>query len=357
MGSNLTHDMKRYIESGNLHFLIGAGASHGAVEILGNIEQDLTELIKVYKEMQDTTSKELIIEKINSFIEESLVPNNALLGNDLRPEHIEEVLKRYKDFLSILHKIILERASDHLPRKINIFTTNYDLFLEVASEELKFNYNDGGAGFLTRQFLTNNFQKRIYQMSDSYSYQYEAPVFNIIKLHGSINWFLDKESIYIRNQIQLNKVEDEDIENTGYLKWQKNVPIILPTKQKFIRTLMEHTYYDLSRLYANELERPNSVLFCFGFSFADEHILSITKRALSNPSLTMIIFPFSQQDETRLLKEFELHNNVKIIRIISNEDSREYQYVDEDVNHNRENIDFDMLCKYFKDVLRQIIND
>ncbi len=48
---------------------------------------------------------------------------------------------------------------------------------------------------------------------------------------------------------------------------------------------MDSTYYELLRIYNNELDREGTLLVSFGFSFGDKHILDITRRALKNPTL------------------------------------------------------------------------
>lgn len=50
------------------------------------------------------------------------------------------------------------------------------------------------------------------------------------------------------------------------------------------------------RLYANELEKENSILYIMGFSMADEHIRDITFRAIkSNPTLKVFICSFTEK--------------------------------------------------------------
>jgi hypothetical protein len=44
------------------------------------------------------------------------------------------------------------------------------------------------------------------------------------------------------------------------------------------------------------LQKDNTVLICFGFSFKDEHILDLLKRSISNPSLQIFIIPYSKSD-------------------------------------------------------------
>lgn len=317
--NKLLDNLKKLFESCNVNFLIGSGASIKAINSLGNLENELTMLIRDYHASQNEEIKIQIIDLINSFLLRVKEPNEKLLSRTFtEDENIVETNNLYKSFLKIVYDLLLNRGSNQLPKKINMFTTNYDLFMENALEELRLPYNDGGIGNFNRFFSSKNFQRRVYKLSDSYSYQYEEPVINLIKLHGSINWSLDNESdsILIANKITINDLNIDCVNEYAYIKEESNFPIIIPTNQKFVRTLMEHIYYDLSRLYSNELEREQSVLFCFGFSFEDEHIRSITKRVLGNPHLTLIVFPFSYEDEQNILEHFSTQSNVKVIRVI-----------------------------------------
>ncbi|MEQ1964894.1 hypothetical protein ABLB69_17365 [Xenorhabdus khoisanae] len=91
------------------------------------------------------------------------------------------------------------------------------------------------------------------------------------------------------------------------------MPIVNPTKWKFHETVFEEAYYQILRHLSYELERPHSVLIAFGFSFADEHILSLVQRALSNPSLTMYVMCYSELTKDRMLEMFKEYLNVKLI--------------------------------------------
>ena len=61
-------------------------------------------------------------------------------------------------------------------------------------------------------------------------------------------------------------------------------------KNKFKNTLYQEFYYQNLRQLSYELEKQNSILIVFGFSFADEHIAEIIKRACNNPTLNIYIF-------------------------------------------------------------------
>lgn len=67
------------------------------------------------------------------------------------------------------------------------------------------------------------------------------------------------------------------------------------------------------RLMSYELEKQDSVLVVFGFSFADEHITNLIKRSLGNKSLTMYICCFDIPTTEIMTKLFGSFNNVKLV--------------------------------------------
>lgn len=89
--------------------------------------------------------------------------------------------------------------------------------------------------------------------------------------------------------------------------------VVLPQTTKFRTTLMERNYYELLRIYANELDRENALLVTFGFSFGDDHIFDITRKALKNPTLKLVAFAFNEADRDSFTIKFEGHNNVEIV--------------------------------------------
>lgn len=59
-------------------------------------------------------------------------------------------------------------------------------------------------------------------------------------------------------------------------------------------------------MYSNELEKQNTLLIAFGFSFRDEHILEITRRSLINPSLLLYAFYYDETfDDLKEIFAFE----------------------------------------------------
>lgn len=76
------------------------------------------------------------------------------------------------------------------------------------------------------------------------------------------------------------------------------------------------------RQLSYELEKNDSILIVFGFSFADEHIASLVKRALNNPTLEIYIFCYQYSQEKELLENLKISKNDKIKFIKPQDDGK-----------------------------------
>ena len=102
--------------------------------------------------------------------------------------------------------------------------------------------------------------------------------------------------------------------------------IVNPTKEKFSDTLLNKNYYELLRIFSNELEKENSLLVVNGFSFRDEHILDLVKRSMVNPSLKILIFTYQETaigDFQKLFGEAK-NNNITYITLDGEKLSLDY---------------------------------
>lgn len=340
--------LKNTIQSCNINFLLGSGLSRPFLITLGNIETLLERLNR--SDSVDSLAKDIVKASLyKRYFEEVMLKNldsYEKVGDDLA--NFDSVLRNYKNFLQQLNTILLHRYVPIHNKQINLFTTNIDLFFERALEETKVEFNDGFAGRLKPVLDLSNFQKSFSKTSLHYQITSEIPVFNLLKLHGSINWKKDSEQIRLSDfqehaavvnaleelgdapfiEIEWNseldnliaaartKVDaglDEDELKAALQKFfttYDELQIVNPTKEKFKTTLLNTYYYELLRLYANEMEKENTLLFALGFSFADEHIREITIRALnSNPTLQLYVIAFNPESKTDIESAIGLSDN------------------------------------------------
>jgi len=382
-------EIEKLLESANLNFLIGSGASKPFLETLQDIEKAMDAFDKNKnknflnkKEKENLKTEGLIFndnqndEKVLDIIEASIknhyftkcIKKNLQLifcnndGSCNKECEKFEVKNNYKTFLESLQTILLKRSNNY-PKQVNLFTTNIDIFLDATLEECSLSFNDGFSGRMNPKFGTENFHNIINKVSSHYDYQSTLPLFNLFKLHGSLNWKCDKDktNIYYDNQLsavkeleginlskslaecfdengkflskrdskdygfaeiyrETEKIKNSDSEIEKFITSYDKLVMINPNKDKFKDTTLKLHYYELLRMFSNNIDKENSVLFVFGFSFADEHIREIVNRAVkSNPTLLVVIFAYSENEEEKIRNLINGKNVVFAARFIEEE--------------------------------------
>lgn len=332
----------------NINILIGSGASADLFPTLalaiknGKGQRETIETLATKFEAVRLKKTPLFMHYYN----ECIHPVQTFNPDDVEGEKGITNLKNYEDFIITLLGL-LDRRRD-LNRKINIFTTNYDGCLAFAADKLlregghDFVVNDGTSGFHKKYLHVKNFNTFQCRTGVFERVSYGVPQLNILNLHGSVYWSKSSDKIEVkystdfRNILSsrvVGKIEEyseylvteggttNEIPSVGLSSIQidefwrayNKLPIVNPTKWKFYETVFEEHYYQMLRLLSYELEKPNSILITFGFSFADEHILKLIQRSLSNPQLQTFICCYSKSSADLLSKEFRLWKNVKVI--------------------------------------------
>ena len=307
-GEDIRKALARSFQSGHVNFLLGSGASAPAIPVAGQVEQQIANL---FEAGNDAEARQRMYE----FLAAIQQPTNRLIDDNPNAEDAQ-TLAHYSSYLSIVETILSERRTTLLPKQATVFTTNYDLFIEKASVNYpSLKLNDGFSRVPSldnrMEYSSRNFFTTIYNTGNLYNYKVEIPGINLVKLHGSLSWQKEGEEIVFRvaTRTLLNPGHTpEDIE-----QFIDAYAVVLPQTAKFRTTLMERTYYELLRIYANELDRENTLLVAFGFSFGDDHIRDITIRALKNPTLRLIVFAHGPERTDAFAQTFAGYNNVEII--------------------------------------------
>jgi len=235
-------------------------------------------------------------------------------------------------------------------RRCNVFTTNYDgCLIHIADQYLEsgnidFVINDGARGFKSRYLQAKNFNSYVCQTGVFERHHTDIPQVNLVHIHGSAYWYNNNENIQVdysrernckrlidtelfngidefssilldedKTIDQLPEISLSDENKQKFWEGYKTLPIVNPTKWKFHETVFEEHYYQMLRLLSYELEKPNSVFITFGFSFADEHILNLVKRSLSNPTLQLFISCFNIAELETMQGHFGRFKNVQYL--------------------------------------------
>ena len=342
VGVEEMNDLTAQIYDKRINFLIGSGASADALPTLSggfkmdNNEITFEELVSVLEENNHRNIAQLLFKE--HYFEQIIKPAYEMNYED---QKIQNVFNNYKDFfIYILSLLNIKRSGD--TKRCNVFSTNYDLFMECVADSLireKHNFilNDGSDGFKKKILNASNFNKQVNNTGIFDKFISEIPMINLIKLHGSVSWEKADDEIVINYNLEVpfghsplskkylqNTLSYEDLISTNIEEddekslcefWQnyRLIPIVNPTKWKFHETVLEQHYYQMLRLLSYELEKKDVVLITFGFSFRDEHIYDLVRRSLSNPSLTLFIFCHNGTDLKEMREKFSFFKNVLYI--------------------------------------------
>ncbi len=305
--TDFSNTLTKALQSCHINFLLGSGASSPAIPVAGMIEKDLNALLNDEGALR--TKKFEFLRGVQS-------SSNNLIGHTETADDTT-TLDYYREFLRVVSRILEERKTDLLPRQATVFSTNYDLFIERASEDVAaLRLNDG---FLRGPSVgaRHRFQPEIYfdvtsKTGTLFQYKTAVPTVNLLKLHGSLSWQTKGPDLLYNAEVRT--IPDPKARGFAKLlpKFLDQFSLVLPTKEKFRQTLVERTYYDLLRILANTLEVENTVLIAFGFSFEDEHIRDLVTKALKNPTLLLVIVAHSGSSVEGYKEKFENHKNVVI---------------------------------------------
>ena len=217
--------------------------------------------------------------KINQVIKEarSFILEKCLNEKNIKDKRDSELLEVYKTF----YKKLLTRNST-LPR-LNIFTTNYDLYSERAMDSLGIHYVNGFTGGISKYFNPTIFNYALAEKMDLSQSKWNVidNFFYLYKIHGSVNWVENND------EGKLFKIQEIQDPTFNTLKDKKTV-MIHPTPLKYNASLGS-PYSDLFREFQKKLMQNNNILVTIGYSFSDEHINNLIFQAFTIPSFRLII--------------------------------------------------------------------
>ncbi|MFA6087238.1 SIR2 family protein [Mucilaginibacter sp.] len=167
------------------------------------------------------------------------------------------------DNQSPYHKIATWISSIDRERPVEVFTTNYDLLIEQAFEEISVPYFDGFVGsrqsFFDLRALEDNLIPKHWT--------------RLWKIHGSINWF-QKTNREVFRSSQTKEVGASYLIYPSHLKYEQS------RKMPYLALIDQ-----LNRF----LRQTSSLLIISGYSFNDFHLNDTVLNALKGNPTTMVI--------------------------------------------------------------------
>lgn len=173
---------------------------------------------------------------------------------------------------TFLHRLSRRRTRD---QRLKVFTTNYDLCFERAAAKLGCVPVDGFSFSFPRHYNPRFYDYDIVRRPSSGEGQgsYLEGVFQLYKLHGSVNWERQRDGAIVERS-------DPDPERAC---------LIYPARDKYQNSYAMPYLESISR-YLAAVRQPNTCVVVIGFGFNDDHLSQPLLTAVqSNPHLRVII--------------------------------------------------------------------
>lgn len=250
-----------------------------------NLENLLSKLLLFrdnFKEMKSLKKEDKKYKKLNDII-------NFIL------EKILEDTTCYKYNKDFSHGEFIKKISgliDHSEgERLSIVTTNYDMLFEDAAGSIDYTVVDGFSYSYNPKFNSDmfnwNFTRPIDHVSSN-EIEYNANVINLLKIHGSVNWRREGNTIKRLNR----KISKKALKN-------KKSVMIFPSSEKYMQTY-EEPYFNLMVKFQELIRQPNTLLITTGFSFADNHIAEMVMQAIKrNNGLKILVTDYEIEEKTK----------------------------------------------------------
>jgi len=259
------------------------------LEILGSSDKKMKE--------QAGTLKKILNEVLKNFASAILCGEQGLIG--------AEETKR-EDAFNYLVSFMMSFASRTGTRdRLNIFTTNYDRFIEAGAEAAGMHLLDRFVGTLSPIFRSSRLDLDMHYNPPGIRGEprYLEGVARFTKLHGSLDWVDCARSIRriafpfgaksIQPYLNAPGTTDTDVMRL----------MVYPNAAKDRETAF-YPYVELFRDFAAAACRPNHTLIVFGYSFGDEHINRVIEDMLTIPSTHLVVISYDDPLD-RIMRTYE----------------------------------------------------
>lgn len=272
----------------NLLFLLGAGASMSVggksmgqlwdvvVEKMG--EELLKELKEKFRYKSEEKDLELLLTRLSVALDynpEEKVEKTEVL--EIKKQ-IESIIKEECSFslpenaphLEFLRRITT-RSSTH--NRVKIFTTNYDRTIEQSASNVGTIIIDGFSFTGPREFSGRyyDFDIVLRKSREKEENSFIQSVIHLYKLHGSVTWEKEEDSIYSKPDIA-------------------DMPLMIyPHREKY-EASFDQPYFEMMSRFQESLRKKNTLLVTIGYSFKDKHISNAIYEAYKqNPGFQLLV--------------------------------------------------------------------
>jgi len=174
--------------------------------------------------------------------------------------------------------------------RLQVFTTNYDRFIEAGADAAGLHLIDRFVGSLAPVFRSSRLDVDMHYNPPGIRGEprYLEGVARFTKLHGSLDW-LSTEGQIRKIGLPFGSENIAPYLNAPGLSSGKALNLMIYPNAAKDRETAAYPYVELFRDFAASVCRPNSSLITFGYSFGDEHINRVIEDMLTIPSSHLVV--------------------------------------------------------------------
>ena len=210
-------------------------------------------------------------------------------------ELINADAKNLEKAFNYLVSFLMSFASRNGTRdRLQIFTTNYDRYIEAGAEIAGLHLLDRFVGSLAPIFRSSRLDVDMHYNPPGIRGEprYLEGVARFTKLHGSLDWVNTEKNIR-RIGLPFGAESIESYLKAPGLAGANALQIMIYPNSAKDRETAAYPYVELFRDFAAAICRPNNTLISFGYSFGDEHINRVIEDMLTIPSTHLVVISHS----------------------------------------------------------------
>lgn len=214
---------------------------------------------------------------LQSFTDKILAAEDGVISSERRDEAFSYLINFLMSFSS--------RSGTR--ERLNLFTTNYDRFIEAGADITGLHLIDRFTGTLAPIFRASRLNVDLHYDPPGIRGEprYLEGVARFTKLHGSIDW-VDHDRAIRRIGLPFGTKTLDPFLNADIRSL-----MIYPNAAKD-RETAAYPYVELFRDFATTICRPNSTLICYGYGFGDDHINRVIEDMLTIPSTHLVMIAY-----------------------------------------------------------------
>lgn len=280
-----------------------AGRSKGNIEDQFRVAHELLRGLEIVARNDDklneraTSLKREMLTVLGNFAKSILDGERGVISADQ---------KTLENSLNYLVSFLMSFASRTGTRdRLQIFTTNYDRFIEMGAEVAGLHLLDRFVGTLAPIFRSSRLDIDMHYNPPGIRGEprYLEGVARFTKLHGSVDW-VDAARNIRRVNVPFGAGDVAPYLTAPGLHGIDALQLMIYPNSAKDRETASYPYVELFRDFAAAVCHPNCTLVTFGYSFGDEHINRVIEDMLTIPSTHLVVI--SRSDPLgRIMQTYE----------------------------------------------------